>query len=474
MFTQKGVSLHWQDTPFYFKRHNMKYIFYSLVVICVTACSGSKTTSVKNDTGIFSSKADEELFTEVQKGTFSYFWDGAEPNSGLARERYHADNIYPQNDKHIVTSGGGGFGVMAILVGIETRFITREEAVQRLEKIIGFLETADRFHGAWPHWLNGETGKVKPFSRYDDGGDLVETSFMLQGLLCVRQYFQQGNVKEKALAARADKLWKEVEFDWYRNEKNVLYWHWSPNNGWRMNFAVHGYNECLIMYVLAASSPTHGVPSEVYHEGWAENGKINEKPAYYEDIKLQMNHQGDAGNSGPLFWAHYSYLGLDPRGLKDNYADYWKDNTNHALIHYKWCVNNPNKYKGYGPNSWGLTSSYSMKGYAGHAPTEKRDLGVISPTAALSSFPYTPNESMAAMKHWYNTMKDKLWGPFGFYDAFSETANWYPTRYLAIDQGPIVVMMENYRSGLIWKLFMSCPEIKQGLKKLGFQSPHLK
>ncbi len=454
----------------------MKKLFlFSLALISFVIIDGCRSgKNIKTVIADPVAPSDTALFRLVQEQTFQYFWDGAEPNSGLARERFHADNIYPSHDKNIVTSGGGGFGVMAILVGIERGFITRAQGVERFEKIIHFLETADRFHGAWPHWWQGETGKVKPFSRNDDGGDLVETSFMIQGLLCVRQYFQKGNAKEKELAARIDKLWKEVEFDWYRNGKNVLYWHWSPNFGWEKNFAVHGYNECLIMYVLAASSPTHAVPAEVYHEGWAENGKINKFPANYDGITLQMNHQGEAGNSGPLFWAHYSYLGLDPRGLKDKYADYWKDNTNHALIHYRWCVNNPKGFKGYGPDSWGLTSSYSMKGYSGHAPTDRRDLGVISPTAALSSFPYTPKESMAAMKNWYNNKKDKLWGPYGFYDAFNETENWYTPRYLAIDQGPIVVMMENYRSGLLWNLFMSCPEIKVGLNKLGFESPWLK
>ena len=420
------------------------------------------------------SSEDEKIFTDVQRTTFQYFWDGAEPNSGLARERFHVDNVYPQNDKNTVTSGGGGFGVMAILVGINRGFIAREQGVERMEKIVKFLETADRFHGVWPHWWNGETGKVKPFGRKDDGGDLVESSFMIHGLLCVRQYFKDGNEREKALASRIDKLWKEVDFNWYRNGKNVLYWHWSPNYAWEMNFPVHGFNECQIMYVLAASSPTHGVPAEVYHEGWAEGGKINNKPPSYKGIELQMNHQGDAINGGPLFWAHYSYLGLDPRGLKDKYADYWKENRNLSLIHYQWCVDNPKGFKGYGPNSWGLTSSYSIKGYAGHAPSEKRDLGVISPTAALSSMPYVPEQSMQAMRHWYTNMKDSIYGPYGFYDAFSETASWYPKRYLAIDQGPIVVMMENYRSGLLWDLFMSCPEIQQGLRKLGFQSPHLK
>lgn len=417
------------------------------------------------------SKADEPLFTAVQKATFRYFWDGAEPNSGLARERFHTDGIYPQNDQTTVTSGGGGFGVMALLVGIERKFITREEGVQRLDRIVHFLETADRFHGAWPHWWNGETGKVKPFSKNDDGGDLVETSFMIQGLLCARQYLQQGNTQEKALAARIDHLWKQVEFDWYTQGKNILYWHWSPKYNWEKNFAVTGYNECLIMYVLAASSPTHGVDAKVYHEGWAQDGRIRLAASQAKEA-LQLRHHGDTVNGGPLFWSHYSYLGLDPHGLKDEYADYWKENTNHARRNYQWCVANPNHFKGYGPDSWGLTSSYSIKGYSGHAPSAKRDLGVIAPTAALSSFPYTPKESMQALRHWYTDRKDKVFGVYGFYDAFSETDNWYTPRYLAIDQGPIVVMMENYRSSLLWKLFMSCPEVKNGLQKLGFSSPH--
>lgn len=440
--------------------------------------AGADTPVAVHDTTQLS---DSALYRLVQERTFQYFWDGAEPNSGLGRERFHVDNIYPDNDKHIVTSGGSGFGVMAILAGIERGFVTREEGRARLEKIVGFLEKADRFHGAWSHWIDGETGKVKPFGKKDNGGDLVESSFMLTGLLCVRQYFANGNEAEQQLAARADKLWKEVDFNWYRNGKNVLYWHWSPEYGWEMNFPVHGYNECLIMYILAASSPTHGVPAGVYHEGWAEGGRIVADPPIQTgtpDTKfpyvLKLHHQGNPPNGGPLFWAHYSYLGLDPRGLKDRYADYWEETRNQALVNYSWCAANPKKYKGYGPDNWGLTASYSVAGYAAHAPDMKNDLGVITPTAALSSFPYTPEQSMAAMKHWYFNMRDKLWGPYGFYDAFSETDNWFLPRYLAIDQGPIVVMMENHRSGLLWNLFMSCPEVKAGLKKLGFQSPHLK
>jgi hypothetical protein len=450
-------------------------IFFTVFVILIATnnCTSNNKLTIQKLPVL--AVEDTVLFRIVQQQTFQYFWDGAEPNSGLARERFHVDNNYPDNDKNVVTSGGAGFGVMAILVGIERHFITKDEGRKQLEKIVRFLETADRFHGAWPHWWNGETGKVKPFSKNDDGGDLVETSFMLQGLLCVRQYFANGNDEEKQLAARVDKLWRETEFDFYRNGKNVLYWHWSPNNGWKMNFAVHGYNECLIMYVLAASSPTHGVPAEVYHEGWAENGKIKAASSY-AGYTLNLKYQGNPPQGGPLFWAHYSYLGLDPRGLKDTYADYWEENKNLSLINYQWCVNNPKKYKGYSENNWGLTASYSKESYAAHAPNMENDLGVITPSAALSSFPYTPAQSMAAMKYWFTNkaLKEKVWGSFGFYDAFSEQYNWYAPKYLAIDQGPIVVMMENYRTGLLWKLFMSCPEIKIGLKKLGFESPYFK
>jgi hypothetical protein len=446
----------------------MNRFLFAISSLFILSCHSPSRTTTNN-----ARPSDEQIFNQVQQAGFEYFWTGAEPNSGLARERYHVDEIYPQNDKHIITTGGGGFGVMAILVGIERKFITREQAVERFEKILTFLESADRYHGVWAHWINGETGKTKPFSRKDDGADLVETSYLLQGLLCVRQYFKNGNEAEKAIARRIDKLWKEADFNFFRNGKNVLYWHWSPNYGWEMNFAVTGYNECLIMYILAASSPTHGIPAEVYHEGWARSGAIKDSVTTYGHT-LTLSHNGAPKYGGPLFWSHYSFLGLDPRGLKDQYADYFENGKAHTLINRQWCIENPKKFKGYGPDNWGLTASYSVKGYSGHAPGKDRDLGVISPTAALSSIVYTPEYSMDAMRNWYQNKRSKIWGAFGFYDAFSETDNWYPPHYLAIDQGPIVVMMENYKSGLLWDLFMSCPEVKDGLRKLGFQSPHLK
>jgi hypothetical protein len=355
---------------------------------------------------------------------------------------------------------------MAMLVAAERGFVTREAIVERLEKAVAFLESADRFHGAWAHWMYND-GRVKPFSPRDNGGDIVETAYLAQGLLCARQYFSNGTPRERALADRMDVLWRDIDWNWYRGKarENVLFWHWSPSYGWEMNFRIRGYNECLIAYVLAASSPTHAIPPEVYHEGWAMGGAIQESYTSF-GYTLPLKHQVSPELGGPLFWAHYSFLGLDPRKLEDQYANYWEHNVSHVMIDYQYCVQNPKGFKGYGPECWGLTSSYSPKGYSGHSPAH--DLGVISPTAALSSFPYAPKEAMAMLKHLYRDLGDHVIGTYGPYDAFSEQENWYPTRYLAIDQGPIVGMIENYRSGLLWNLFMSCGEVQSGLTKLGF------
>ena len=410
--------------------------------------------------------SDDEFLDYIQKAHFNYMWEGAEPTSGLACERIHMDGDYPENDADVITTGGSGFGIAGLLVGIDRGFITRTEGVKRLHQIVDYLAKADRFHGVWPHWIHGPTGKVKPFGKKDNGGDLVESAFLMQGLLCVRQYFAEGNESEKELAAKIDVLWREMEWTWYQNGQDVLYWHWSPEYAWEMNFPLEGYNECLITYILAVSSPTYPVPASTYHNGWSRKGTIRSDSVAY-DLPLILKHNYAEGYGGPLFWAHYSYIGLDPRGLSDEYANYWDVNRNQALINYQYCVENPKQFKGYSDACWGLTASYSIEGYHAHAPVYD-DRGVITPTAALSSYPYTPEESAKALKHFYFNLGDSLWGQYGFYDAFSEEYNWFPKRYLAIDQCTIAPMIENHRTGLLWRLFMSCPEIQEGLKKLGF------
>jgi len=411
---------------------------------------------------------DEELLDLTQEATFNYFWEFAEVNSGCARERYHPRD--PENDAHTVTTGGTGFGLMAILVGIERNYITRASAVARLDKILTFLESADRFHGAWPHWIEGTTGKVKPFSAQDNGGDLVETAFLSQGLICIKEYFKNGTEAEKAIANKADVLWKGVEWNWYTQNENTLYWHWSPTNAFAINLQLKGYNETLISYVLAAASPDYSITKEVYRNGWASNGTIKSTNITY-GFPLIVKHPGSETYGGPLFFSHYSFLGLNPNGLADEYVNYETASSSHANINYSYCVENPKGFQDYGKDCWGLTASYTRNsdgniGYSAHSPVN--DTGVIAPTAAVSSIVYTPEKSLRAM-HYFYTRKDKLLGPAGFYDAFSPPNGfWVAEAYLAIDQGPQIIMIENYRTGLLWNLFMQNEEVKAGLSKLGF------
>jgi hypothetical protein len=409
--------------------------------------------SAIDSTPKFPPLSDEDLLTLIQEQTFKFYWDYAHPVCGLSRERLGSGDI--------VTSGGSGFGLMALIVGTERGFISRTQLIDRLETIITFLESSDRFHGAWPHWLNGSTGKVQPFSTNDDGADLVETAFLVQGLITIRQYLNQNTPEESGLIDRINILWQSVEWDWFTRDENVLYWHWSPDKEWIMNMAIRGYNEASIVYILAASSTTHTIDADVYHEGYMRSGGvINDKDFYGITLPLGYDY------GGPLFFAHYSFLGLDPRNLQDQYANYWEQNRNHTLINRAYCINNPKQFLSYSEKCWGLTASDNHEGYNAHSPTN--DLGVITPTAAISSLPYTPEESMEAIKFFYYTLGDKLWGEYGFFDAFNATEGWWADSYISIDQGPIICMIENYRTALLWDLFMSAPEVQSGLTKLGF------
>jgi hypothetical protein len=289
----------------------------------------------------------------------------------------------------------------------------------------------------------------------------------MMGLLSARQYFNGVDVNETTLRNDINDLYNAVEWSWFRqNNQQVLYWHWSPNYQWEMNHPIKGWNECLITYVLAASSGTYSIPKSVYDQGWASNGAMKNGNTYL-GVPLPLGPPF----GGPLFFAHYSFLGINPTNLKDHYADYWMQNRNHSLIHYNYCKSNPKGNFGYSDSVWGLTASDVPNGYAANSPTN--DIGVIAPTAALSSFPYTPVESMQALKFYYYVLGDKIWKEYGFVDAFSLQEPWFSSSFLAIDQGPIIVMIENYRSGLIWNLFTSCPEVKEGMKSLGFEAPFL-
>ncbi|MGB3234690.1 MAG: glucoamylase family protein [Ferruginibacter sp.] len=403
---------------------------------------------------------EDALLTKVQEQTFKYFWDFGHPASGLARERNTSGDV--------TTSGGSGFGIMAIPVGINRSFITRNEGLQRMQTIVAFLKnTAQTFHGAYPHWINGNTGAAVPFSPNDNGADLVETSYLVMGLLCARQYFSEVNTNEITLRDDINIIVNRVEWDWFRRGgQNVLYWHWSPTVYWAMNLPIKGWNECLITYILAASSATHGIPLIVYNQGWkGGSGYLNGNTYYGYTLPLGPNF------GGPLFFSHYSFLGVNPFGLQDGSISFETQTKNHARINYNYCKANPLSNYGYSQLCWGLTASDIQNGYTASSPTN--DVGVIAPTAAISSIAYTPAESMQALKFYYYKLGDKLWGQYGFVDAFSLKNQWFASSYLAIDQGPMIVMIENYRTGLLWNLFTSCPEIKSGMLTLGFTAPYL-
>jgi hypothetical protein len=409
--------------------------------------------------------ADEALVDAVQRRTFGYFWDGAHPQSGLAPDRL---GVHDEHGAGPVTIGGSGFGVMALVVAVERGWVARAAALERLERMLEVLLRASCYHGAFAHFVDGRTGLTIPFGRKDDGADLVETSFLCMGLLCARRYFDGDGAVERRVRERITQIWDEVEWDWFtRDGRSVLYWHWSPNHGWAMDHEIRGWNECLVTYLLAAASNRYPIDPLVYHRGFAQGREfVNGRSEH--GIELPLGPRG----GGPLFFAHYSFMGIDPRGLADRYADYWQQNCRQVRINRAHCIANPHGHPGYGEHCWGLTASDDPDGYAAHAPGH--DNGTIAPTAALASLPYAPAEVMTVLRHWLAHHGERLWQRYGFVDAFCERRGWTAATHLAIDQGPIVVMIENHRSGLLWRLFMSVPEVQAGLRRLGFTSPQLR
>lgn len=407
---------------------------------------------------------DDELLTMVQEASFRYYWEAAEPHSGMIPEDE------PGNDD-IVAVGASGFGVMATIVGVNRGFITRQQGIDRLLRITAFLERADRFHGAWPHFLSGSTGRRLPvFGMFDNGADLVETSFMMEGLLAARQYFKGSSPSEQELYNRITELWEGVDWNWFRAtpKRDALYWHWSPEYSFYIANRLTGWNEVMITYLLAIASPSHPVPASLYYTGWAGEGMPHYKYANsrtYYGIPLYVGK----GTGGPLFFTDYSFMGYDPHGRKDKFTDYFESNRNLALVNQQYCIHDPNRWKGYGADTWGLTAVDGPDGYVPYEPTRDLDDGTIAPTGAISAFPYTPKLSMLALKHYYRDLGKQVWSIYGFRDAFNLQENWYSGITMGLNQAPMAVMIENYRTGLVWRCFMENPEIKQMITKIGFQ-----
>ncbi|MFN8612715.1 MAG: glucoamylase family protein [Vulcanimicrobiota bacterium] len=451
--------------------------FCSALILALSLSAGAQEIP---PVGVTRGLSDEQLMETVQRQTFRFFWHGAHPLSGMALERsntvrcdFYWDYINEADDEPNLSKGsfgpdacavgGTGFGILATIVAVERGWIGREQAVDRLTQIADFLNKADCYHGIYPHFIDGRSGKTIPFGRLDDGSDIVETSYLMMGFLCARQYFNHGDLKERYLCKRINEMWDAANWNWHA-QNGKFFWHWSPENGFDMNFPVYGWDEALITYIISASSKWHPIDKRVYLDNWVGSQTWKNGRSYY-GIQLPL---GNFDDGGPLFFEQYTFMGVDPNGLKDEFGiDYAQQARAHTLINRAYCLANPKKYAGYSEKCWGLTAGDSVKGYVAHCPQDDR--GVIQPTAALSSMPFTPRESMQALRYFYEERGADIWSPYGFVDGFSDQHHWVASSHLAIDQGPIIVMIENHRSGLIWKLFMSIPEVQSGLRRLGFR-----
>ena len=401
---------------------------------------------------------DRELLDRLQRDTFRYMWEHTFAESGLAYE----DSRNKASGQ--ATIGGTGFGVSAIVAATERGWVSRESAVDRILKICLFLrDKTDRtnLHGAFPHWLNGRTGKTISFSEKDDGADLVETAFLMQGLLIARAYFTDDSARERELRDIITQLWHDVDWHWFTNSENSgLYWHWSPGHGFGMGMKITGFNEAMAAYVLALASPTHPISREAA-KFWYSTDEYQPKTGNGYTIEAANAY------AGCMFLSHYSFIGLDPRRMSDSFVKrgYMVRNTTHALMNRAYCLESAPVEHQFSEGFWGLTACDIKDGY--RYQSAYNEVGTVAPTAALASMPYVPEYAMRVLWNIHDNYKKKFWGKFGPYDAFSLKDKWFASSYLAIDQLAIPCMIENYRSGLLWSLFMNIPEVKEGLGRMG-------
>jgi hypothetical protein len=405
---------------------------------------------------------DREALDGLQRQAFMYFWEFGDPDSGMAYEADFGWEVRP------ISVSGTGFGMAALVVAVDRGWVTREEAVSRLLKITGFLLKASRpeWRGGFPHWLDGRTGEPFDFGDGADVMDTVETSFLIQGLLIAREYFN-GPGSEGQFREEANRIWEAVDWSFFTDSQGKgIFWHWSPTRGF-LGLKVKGYNEALATYVLAAGSPTHPMDPKAF-AFWYQGPNYRRRTLYGYTI------EGAPPGGGPLFTAHYSFIGLDPGRIADRHVPggYFVRNVKQTLSNREYCLAHAPKANQYSEGFWGLTASQREGGgYKVSSPLE--DQGVVAPTAALSSMPYTPHYSMEALHFLSTRLRGMAWSWYGPRDAVSLKDGWASPHYLAIDQLPMVSMTENYRTGLLWRLFMGAPEIRKGLSSLGFFEPRL-
>ncbi|HEX7117569.1 MAG TPA: glucoamylase family protein [Longimicrobiales bacterium] len=460
-------------------------ILLSIVLVCA-ACGASPGPADPADGAV--SPADLAFLDTLQHRTFRFFWERANPENGLVPDRWPTPSFS--------SIAAVGFGLPAYAVGIERGWITRAEGADRVRTTLRFLWNAPQgdapagvsgYQGFFYHFLDMRTGH-----RFEQVElSTIDTALLMAGVLFCMEYFDGPDPVEAEIRALADSLYRRVDWAWMLNENGRISMGWRPDRGF-ITYDWRGYNEAMVLLILALGSPTHPVPEDV----WTTYTSTNAWGDYYG-----QEHVGFA----PLFGHQYSHIFIDFRGIQDAYMrarglDYFENSRRATLAQRQYAIDNPMGWRGYGADVWGLTASdgpadatlpvdgtprrfysYTARG-ASH--TDVRDDGTLAPTALGGSIPFAPPQTIRALRAIRDRYGAAIWGEYGFLDAFNPTfqwtdvplkhgrvipgLGWFDTDYLGIDQGPIVLMAENYRSGLIWERLRQNPYIVRGLRRAGF------
>ena len=432
------------------------------LLIALLACAGcvedESTTGdafVDND-NTYSPAVMRNLMDEHEQKVISYFTAGANSATGMA---YNSST-----DKATLTTGASGFGIMSLVVGVERGWLQRDEAVDQIVRIVRFLKKADRFAGAWAHWYN-QSGKIVPFGNQNQAGEIVETAFMMGGLLTACEYFNGNSAGEIEMREATEYFWNTIEWNHFVRNGH-MYWIWHQDSD-SYELPLIGWHETLLVYVLAMAAPEeHRVSESVYRSCWqGYNFSHSGRETYGYELPLGS----DLG--GPLFLSQYSFLGLDPRRMMDSHCYYWAQNQNHTMVNRHYCVYEAPADNMYSASNWGLTACGGCGSHPAYLSRDpENDDGVIAPTAAISAFPYTPFYSAQVLLNLERNYP-KLNGKYGFGVAYCPAEKAVSSEYLAMEHAPMAIMMENYRSGLIWKLLMRNALVQRGLQAAGIAEP---
>lgn len=391
------------------------------------------------------SLSDEELLDKIQRQSLEFFTLERNPKTGLVRDR--ADNFKKGIRPGAASIASVGFALTAFGVGASRNWLDRTTAREMTRRTLEFfLHHAPQEHGFFYHFMEMETGKRAHRSELSP----IDTALFLAGVLFAAEFYEDPQIRELA-----EKIYERVDWPWLLHGGETLALAWSPESGFQKQRWDH-YNESMILYLLAIGSPTHPIPASSWQA-------LRRPLGSYGPFRLIQ--------FPPLFGHQYSHIWVDFRDRNDGYADYFKNSVNATLANRKFCMDQASKFESYGPNSWGLTASDGPFGYRayGAPPGWAEHDGTIAPTACGSSIVFTPKESLACLRHFYENLREKLWGRYGFSDAFNLDKNWFDTEVIAIDQGALLLMIENYRTGLIWKVMSRNLSLERALKAVGFK-----